>query len=196
VFAAPDESVRDFPYASTAGTVRWWAVFSDFVHHGPREGMSGIVFRLARTAGDNYRIVAYLDLDRSLDIEAPTSSNAFCTFDVGEFEVWRRVTLRAHWRKTASLLPKLPSIAGHFADAYVDVDDQTGSPHTFTRGTYDAAFLAAREAVKPDRVPSQKPVSYAGSLAPEITQPRCGRRIQGACCGFIAQRVRRSSVAN
>lgn len=154
VFVAPDGEVRDFPYASAPGGTRWWAAFSDFVQGGEREGMTGVVFRPARAAGDNYRVRAYLDLGRALDTDAPAPSGAARTVDVGEFEVWRRITLRAHWRKTAAITAAVPSVTDYYADAYMDVDNQMGAAQSFTRASYDAAFNAGRAAVDPAMIPA------------------------------------------
>lgn len=154
VFVAPDGGVSGFPYTSAPGGTRWWSALSDFVQGGEREGMTGVVFRPARTAGDNYRVRAYLDLDRALDTADATPTGAARTVDVGEFEVWRRITLRAHWRKTAAITAALPSVTDYYADAYMDVDDQMGAPQSFNRATYDAAFTAARGAVDPAMIPA------------------------------------------
>ena len=154
VFVAPDGNVTDFPYASAPGSccAWWWRCRN--LSKGEREGRSGVVFRPARTAGDNYRVRAYLDLGRALDTAAPTPTGAFRTLNVGEFEVWRRITLRAHWRKTATITAPLPDVKDYYADAYMDVDDKMGAPQAFTRATYDAAFNAASAAVDPANVPA------------------------------------------
>lgn len=153
-FTGAQGKVLDFPYTVAPGGTRWWSAFSRVEKSGPREGQSGVVFRPARQAGDNYRLTAYLDLREALDTADVTPQGAFRQIAVGEFEVWRRITLRAHWKKCPPITAPLPSVTDYYADAYIDVDDRIGAVQAFAKAAYEAAFTAARAAVDPAMVPA------------------------------------------
>ncbi len=163
VFTAAEGKVSDFPYAVTPGGTRWWGAFSPIEKGGEREGRSGAVFRPSRHAGDNYKVTAYLDLREALDTADPTPAGAFRQQAVGDFEVWRRITLQEHWKKCPQIVAPLPSVTDYYADAYMEVDNRIAAVQAFAKADYDAAFQAALGAVNPAYVPA---LMRQHSLAP------------------------------
>jgi hypothetical protein len=143
VMAPPDGAVTAFPFTVNAGTTRWWAGFGDFLKSGDEEARAGVLFRPSRMAGDNYVLKAYLDISCALDTADDKPAGAMAEAAVGSFEVWRQITMPAHFKKCAGVTQVMPSFAQYYADAFVNVDDQRGAPKPMTKAAYDAAFAAA-----------------------------------------------------
>jgi len=184
VFSAAEGKVSDFPYTVAAGATRWWGAFSAVEKSGEREGRSGVVFRPARQAGDNYQLTAYLDLAEALDTEAAVPQGAFRQQVVGEFEVWRRITLQAHWRKCPQITAPLPSVTDYYADAYMEVDNRIAGVQSYAKADYDAAFATALGAVSAAVVPT---LMRQHSLAPgsQYDTPRPADSFGGRVLQFL-----------
>jgi hypothetical protein len=153
VMALVDGKVEAFPFAIKAGTKRWWAAFSDVKKDGDGEGQAGVVFRPARTAGDNYEVKAYLDLKKALDVEDDVPAGAMAEAAVGRFEVWREITVVKYYRKSAAVTGAMPPIAPYYEDAYIRVDDQgTKAITVLSKSEYDTLWTNAVAAVPANEV--------------------------------------------
>lgn len=151
VFVAPDSRIT-LPFAVAPGATRRWAAFATIEKSGAYEAQAGAVFRPARTAGDRYTLKAWLSRDRALDTDDNTPTGALADCAIGEFEIWRRITLARHLRKCAAVTAPLPDIRGYYAEAFIDVDNRIGAVETLSRDDYDRRFAAARSAVAPGDV--------------------------------------------
>jgi hypothetical protein len=143
VLTAPDGDITGFPFVVNAGATRWWGGFGDFQKSGDDEARAGVVFRPSRMAGDNYALKAYLDIRQKLDTADKTPAGADATADIGTFEVWRRITVPEHFKKCAEVTGAMAEFASYYADAFMVVDDQRGTPKAMSKADYDAAFAAA-----------------------------------------------------
>src|SRR5205085_1676228 len=118
VFHNRNANVVDFPYRVEAGGVRWWAAFSQFVDDAVLDGQSGAMFHPSPLPGDGYRVVAYLDLHATTDTDAQEPTGAEGHAMVGDFRVWRKITIARLVRKTRGRA-MLPDLAAIYEDAYI-----------------------------------------------------------------------------
>ena len=143
IFQAADDGATNFPFTVKAGGTRFWGAFSDFQKSGADEGRSGTLFRPSRMAGDNYSATAYLDLTASLDTADDTPTGALKQVKIGDFEIWRQVTLAEHFKKGAQTTGTMPTIAEYYADAFVEMKDDRGGVKDLSQADYDAMFTPA-----------------------------------------------------
>jgi hypothetical protein len=143
VFQAADSGVQNFPFKVARGGTRFWASFGEFEKSGADEGKAGAVFRPSRMAGDNYSVTAYLDIPFKLDKTDEKPSGAEREVKVGDFETWREVTLAEHFKKGSQTTGTMPTFAEYYADAYVEVKNESGGVKDMTKAEYDAAFTTA-----------------------------------------------------
>jgi hypothetical protein len=143
VFAAADDGATNFPFAVKAGGTRFWGAISEFQKSGADNGRTGVLFRPSRMAGDNYSVTAYLDLKASLDTADDAPAGAFKQAKVGDFEVWRQVTLAEHFKKGSQTTGTMPSFKEYYADAFVEVVDDRGGVKDMAKADYDPAFTTA-----------------------------------------------------
>jgi hypothetical protein len=147
VFHGADGGTQNFPFKCPAGATRKWAGLAPFEKDGDEEARAGAIFRPSRMAGDNYKLTAYLDIGKKLDVKDDKPPSPDREVALGEFEVWRQVNLIEHYRKNSTVTGAMPSFAEYFLDAYVEVKDDSGSIKDLTKAFYDAEMTAAIAAV-------------------------------------------------
>lgn len=115
---------------------RTWALYSKVDLDGHQRGTSTVLFQPSRIAGDSYRVTVYMDIDGSLDQEAPgpldvPHADRHRT-STGELVVMRVVQVERYYRKKASITPvKLATVVGNLEPCGIVLDDSAALPTEF-----------------------------------------------------------------
>ena len=151
---ALDEHI--FPFTVEVCGVRKWASFSYAWTKGKMIGQTGVLFRPARMAGDNYKIAVYLAYETKLDNtgkevivldvkDEPLVAPAALKADTGPFQVWRELHITRYIRKKNSIAEfvtaNLPAIQALYHEPYVEVLDKMKAGDRFEQPT--AGYTAA-----------------------------------------------------
>lgn len=124
------------------GKGRWWSAFSLIEAEGEGQSQGKVLFRPSRMAGDRYDVAAYLEV-REGELDGEEAPKGAPQARVGEFEIWREITLAKHLRKSDAITGPLPAVDRYFDDAFIKVDNKMGEGSTLTQEEYDAAFERA-----------------------------------------------------
>jgi len=131
-----------FPFAVTTNvktpTKRKWAAFSHGWTSGKLKGHTGVLFRPARTAGDNYIISVQLACDWKADgtftidvTDKDLKVPAKITAKTGTLEVRRRLHVARYIRKTASVPDFMASnfaqVAAYYEQAFIEILDKAAA---------------------------------------------------------------------
>lgn len=131
-----------FPFTVKQARKRVQASFSDPAKTGPKDGLSGVVLRPARQAGEGWKVTAYFDAKKDLDVEGAVTA-AFKK-DAGIFEVWREIHLSKYIKKKASITGfTAATVQAYYEKAWVKIEDKTGGASAMDKASYDAAFTTA-----------------------------------------------------
>jgi hypothetical protein len=143
VFASPDSSVKDFPFASEAGKTRFWSAFAEVHRDGEHEAQAGVVFRPSAIAGDVYWIKAYVDVDGTLDSPEPIDAK-IARAETSQFQVEREVVLVRCVRKNAEVTIELRDINRYTLPAFLHFEDHCPNKQEILgKAEYLAALQAA-----------------------------------------------------
>jgi hypothetical protein len=137
-----NDSGGAFPFTVTPATTRKQSSFSDPVKGGAKDGLTGVVFRPARQAGDGYKITAYFDPKKDLD--KTDAIAASFKKETGTFEVWREIHLSKYIKKKATITGfTVATLQDYYKKAFIQVEDKAGGATTMAKVDYDTAFNAA-----------------------------------------------------
>lgn len=165
IFFKEDERIDPKFYCTmNLGDTRWWGAFSEIESNGEDHSQARILFRPSRMAGDRYSLSIYLEVNEgSLDCEENPKSVP--KVRIGEFEIWREITLASHLRKCDAITEPIPSVDTYFIDAFMRLENKMGPGRFLTREEYDEAFTYAKSKV--DRnVPEIKKLVKKYSIIP------------------------------
>lgn len=134
-----------FPFSVRQAATRVQAAFSEPAKSGPKDGLSGVVLRPARQAGDGWKITAYFDAKKELDVEGKVT--AAYKKEAGIVEVWREIHLSKYVKKKSGIAGfSVGTVQGYYEKAWVKVEDKTGGASSMDKATYDDAFKKAIDA--------------------------------------------------
>jgi len=135
-----------FPFKVESCTTRKWASYSYAWTSGKMIGQTGVLFRPARMAGDNYKISVYLAYETKLDgagkeaivldvKDEPLIAPAALKAETGPFQVWRELHIGRYIRKKNSIpefvTANLAAIQALYHEPYVEVLDKMQAADRF-----------------------------------------------------------------
>ena len=66
-----------------------------------------------------------------------TPTGALAEAEVGEFQMWRRISLAMHIKKCPQIIAPLPDIRSYYAEAFIDIENRFTSAKTLEKADYD-----------------------------------------------------------
>ncbi len=130
-----------FPFKVEECGTRFWASYSYAWTSGKLAGQTGILFRPARTAGDNYKISIYLAYDKkkpdvlgkkdvvlNVTDDAPLKVPKALVYSTGTIEIWRELHLVRYIRKKNTVADfvtaNINGIKTAYREAFVEVQNK------------------------------------------------------------------------
>ncbi len=152
----PKDALDDgkFPFkVEKCDDPRKWAAISYAWTDKKLAGKTGVIFQPARTAGDRYTVTLYVayDIDKDKKITINTDKDApllvpdILKAKTGEFEIWRKQTLKNYYRKNSLVQGlNLGTICGSYEEAFLKTENDTGGPTDFEADKWNQAVEDVR----------------------------------------------------